>query len=79
MFVLKQVATINGRVIALSDFSMDQKYRYSIYDVSGHQLRDGLLGDGYSIDELPHSGIYIFHVYDGQRKLIQAGKICHIK
>lgn len=76
---VEKVATINGRVIVPSDIGVDQKYRYSIYDVSGRQVKDGFLGDGYSLDELPHSGVYIFHVHDGQRKLVQVEKICHIK
>lgn len=75
----EHVAIINGKVIVPSFVSIDQEYRYLIYDVSGRKVKDGILGDDYSLDELPSSGIYFLNVYDGQYKLIQLEKICHIK
>lgn len=75
----EKVATVNGNYIVLSDIGDRQEYRYSVYDISGRTVSNGFLGNGFSTDELPHSGIYIFHVHDSQSKLVQVEKICHIK
>jgi hypothetical protein len=62
---MKRVAAVNGNNVALlRTIDADTGYKFSVYDISGRTVKSGNLNDGYDLNDLPYSGVFIFHVYD---------------
>ncbi len=73
-------ASINGSGILLPEnYDPSLEYEFSIYDISGRRVQYGKLDGNFQPLELPNSGMYIYHVQDGQHKTVEVGKISFVK
>ncbi|MFT5169120.1 MAG: Zn-dependent metalloprotease [Saprospiraceae bacterium] len=71
----QQNISFNNSNVLISGLDEDKKYNYSLYDLVGREICNGDLNEHNSVENIQYFGIYILHIYDGQRNTVQVEKI----